>query len=37
MAAQHRITEDEQLNITHVVILLLIKVKFMKININAVS
>ena len=37
MAAQHRIKEDEELNITHVVILLLIKLKFMKINKKALS
>ena len=37
MAAEHRITQDEQLNITHVVILLLIKLKFMKINKKALS
>ena len=37
MALQHRITEDEQLNITHVAILLLIKLKFMKINKKVLS
>ena len=37
VAAQHRITGDEELNITHVVILLLIKLKFMEINKKAPS
>ena len=37
MAAQHRISENEKVNIMHAVILLIIKLKFMNVNKKALS